>query len=97
MLPPGLTNSTTDMVARLYTPVVFSLLAASVSAKTSAAGSAAALITPSTYTVPGAFPTSAFTSYYNVPTQTASQVQPVIKDPVTVCTSQLLPAFVFSF
>ncbi|CAK5264824.1 unnamed protein product [Mycena citricolor] len=30
----------------------------------------------------GAFPTSLFTKYYNNPTQTASQLQPVIKDPV---------------
>ncbi|KAK7063751.1 SER THR protein phosphatase family protein [Favolaschia claudopus] len=38
--------------------------------------------TPSVFTVPGAFPTSLFTKFYNNPTQTASQVQPVIKDPV---------------
>ncbi|KAJ7110353.1 Metallo-dependent phosphatase [Mycena crocata] len=37
---------------------------------------------PSVFTVPGAFPTSAFTKYYNNPTGTASQVQPVVKDPV---------------
>ncbi|KAJ7775364.1 Metallo-dependent phosphatase-like protein [Mycena metata] len=38
---------------------------------------------PSTFTAPGAFPTSVFGSYYNDPTQTSSQVQPVISDPVT--------------
>ncbi|KAF7332972.1 Sphingomyelin phosphodiesterase [Mycena venus] len=38
---------------------------------------------PSTFTAPGAFPTSIFGSYYNDPTQTSSQVQPVISDPVT--------------
>ncbi|KAJ7361161.1 sphingomyelin phosphodiesterase [Mycena albidolilacea] len=38
--------------------------------------------TPSAFTAPGAFPTSMFTKYYNDPKQTASQVQPVIKDPV---------------
>ncbi|TRM70481.1 Metallo-dependent phosphatase-like protein [Schizophyllum amplum] len=43
---------------------------------------AAANIVPSTYTVPGAFPTSVFTAYYNNPTATAGQVQPVIEDPV---------------
>ncbi|KAJ7757507.1 sphingomyelin phosphodiesterase [Mycena metata] len=37
---------------------------------------------PSAFTAPGAFPTSLFTKYYNDPKQTASQVQPVIKDPV---------------
>ncbi|KAJ7292749.1 sphingomyelin phosphodiesterase [Mycena rebaudengoi] len=38
---------------------------------------------PSTFTVPGAFPTSLFDKYYNNPTQTASQVQPVVTDPVS--------------
>ncbi|KAH7917911.1 sphingomyelin phosphodiesterase [Leucogyrophana mollusca] len=37
----------------------------------------------SAYTVPGAFPTSVFASYYNDPTATSAQVQPVISDPVT--------------
>ncbi|KAJ7665113.1 sphingomyelin phosphodiesterase [Mycena polygramma] len=37
---------------------------------------------PSAFTAPGAFPTSMFTNYYNNPKQTASQVQPIIKDPV---------------
>ncbi|KAJ7721427.1 Metallo-dependent phosphatase [Mycena maculata] len=36
----------------------------------------------SAFTVPGAFPTAAFPKYYNNPTQTASQVQPIIEDPV---------------
>ncbi|KAF7370831.1 SER THR protein phosphatase family protein [Mycena sanguinolenta] len=36
----------------------------------------------SAFTAPGSFPTSMFTKYYNDPKQTASQVQPVIKDPV---------------
>ncbi|KAJ7146299.1 Metallo-dependent phosphatase-like protein [Mycena epipterygia] len=43
---------------------------------------ASAAGTPSAFTAPGKFPTSVFTKYYNNPTQTASQVQPVIKDPV---------------
>ncbi|KAJ6611473.1 Metallo-dependent phosphatase-like protein [Mycena sp. CBHHK59/15] len=38
---------------------------------------------PSTFTVPGAFPTSLFNKYYNNPTATASQVQPVVTDPIT--------------
>ncbi|KAJ7070534.1 sphingomyelin phosphodiesterase [Mycena amicta] len=36
----------------------------------------------SVFTAPGRFPTTMFTKYYNNPTQTAEQVQPVIKDPV---------------
>ncbi|KII93956.1 hypothetical protein PLICRDRAFT_695030 [Plicaturopsis crispa FD-325 SS-3] len=40
-------------------------------------------IQPSTYTVPGAFPTSAYDKYYNSPTATDAQVQPVISDPVS--------------
>ena len=39
---------------------------------------------PSTFTVPGTFPTSLYNSYYNDPTQTTEQVQPVISDPVSV-------------
>ncbi|EIW82649.1 Metallo-dependent phosphatase [Coniophora puteana RWD-64-598 SS2] len=37
----------------------------------------------STYIVPGQFPTSLFASYYNDPTATSAQVQPVVTDPVT--------------
>ena len=40
---------------------------------------------PSAFTAPGVFPTSLYSKYYNNPTQTASQVQPIISDPVTVC------------
>ncbi|PPQ64241.1 hypothetical protein CVT24_008644 [Panaeolus cyanescens] len=42
-----------------------------------------ASINPSTFTAPGAFPTTAFSKYYNEPTATSAQVQPVISDPVT--------------
>lgn len=38
----------------------------------------------SAYTVPGAFPTSLYSEYYNNPTATSAQPQPVISDPVTV-------------
>lgn len=38
---------------------------------------------PDTFTAPGAFPTSLYKSYFNSPTATAAQVQPVISDPVT--------------
>jgi sphingomyelin phosphodiesterase len=37
----------------------------------------------STFTVSGGFPTSLFEHYYNSPTATSAQVQPVISDPVT--------------
>ncbi|KIJ54050.1 hypothetical protein M422DRAFT_73723 [Sphaerobolus stellatus SS14] len=38
--------------------------------------------TPLTFTAPGAFPTSVYSKYYNSPTATSAQVQPVISDPV---------------
>ncbi|KAH9858229.1 sphingomyelin phosphodiesterase [Lenzites betulinus] len=38
---------------------------------------------PSAFTAPGAFPTSAYKHYYNSPTATSAQPQPVISDPVT--------------
>lgn len=38
---------------------------------------------PSSYAVPGAFPTSLYSHYYNNPTATSAQPQPVISDPVT--------------
>ncbi|KAH7914741.1 Metallo-dependent phosphatase-like protein [Hygrophoropsis aurantiaca] len=40
-------------------------------------------ISPSNYTAPGTFPTSVYAQYYNSPTATSAQVQPVISDPVT--------------
>jgi hypothetical protein len=44
----------------------------------------AASLAPLNFTVPGAFPTSIFSKYYNQPTATSAQVQPVVSDPVTV-------------
>ena len=41
---------------------------------------------PSSYTAPGAFPTQWYDSYYNDPTATSAQPQPVISDPVLVRT-----------
>jgi hypothetical protein len=38
---------------------------------------------PSSYAVAGAFPTSLYSHYYNNPTATSAQPQPVISDPVT--------------
>jgi len=38
---------------------------------------------PATYTVPGPFPTSLYESYYDDPTGTIAEPQPVISDPVT--------------
>lgn len=49
---------------------------------------------PSAFTVPGAFPTSVYSSYYNDPTQTSAQVQPVISDPVSVRISLLASKFI---
>ncbi|KAN0081691.1 hypothetical protein V8E55_009315 [Tylopilus felleus] len=43
----------------------------------------------STYTAPGEFPTSIYASYWNNPTATSAQPQPVISDPVT---STIFPA-----
>lgn len=40
---------------------------------------------PTAYTAPGAFPTSVYGKYWNDPTGTSAQPQPVITDPVTVC------------
>lgn len=39
---------------------------------------------PTAFTAPGSFPTSVYKHYYNNPTQTSEQVQPVITDPVLV-------------
>ena len=39
---------------------------------------------PTAYTAPGAFPTSLYASYYNDPTATSVEPQPVVSDPVTV-------------
>ncbi|KAL5530987.1 hypothetical protein ACEPAG_3863 [Sanghuangporus baumii] len=38
---------------------------------------------PSEFAAAGAFPTSVYKHYYNSPTQTSEQVQPIITDPVT--------------
>ncbi|KAJ7455920.1 Metallo-dependent phosphatase [Mycena galericulata] len=67
--------------SRLVRLVVFAILP-SVWAGTS---TASGISLPSAFTVPGAFPTAAFPKgqkYYNNPTQTASQVQPIIQDPI---------------
>ena len=45
---------------------------------------------PSSYTAPGAFPTQWYDSYYNDPTATTAQPQPVISDPVLVRTCTCL-------
>lgn len=48
-------------------------------------GNATIALGPSAFTVPGVFPTSVYRHYYNSPTATSAQVQPVISDPITVC------------
>lgn len=50
------------------------------------AGAASLHYGPSSYTAPGAFPTQWYDSYYNDPTATSAQPQPVISDPVLVRT-----------
>ena len=50
----------------------------------SALGASSLTYGPSTFTAPGTFPTSLYEHYYNSPTATSAQVQPVISDPVTV-------------
>ena len=45
---------------------------------------------PPSFAPPGPFPTSLYKSYYNNPTATASQPQPVISDPVLV---RIYPVF----
>lgn len=41
---------------------------------------------PSEFAAPGKFPTSIYGDYYNNPTETSAQVQPIITDLVTVST-----------
>ncbi|KAG1794909.1 sphingomyelin phosphodiesterase [Suillus plorans] len=52
-------------------------------AASSVQNSATTSTVPSSYVVPGAFPTSLYSHYYNNPTATSAQPQPVISDPVT--------------
>lgn len=49
-----------------------------------AAQSTAASPPPLAYAVPGVFPTSVYGAYYNDPTATTAEPQPIITDPVTV-------------
>ncbi|KAN0134393.1 Metallo-dependent phosphatase-like protein [Lactarius tabidus] len=55
---------------------------AALAAATQAPASTPLTYGPSSYAPPGPFPTSLYKSYYNNPTATASQPQPVISDPV---------------
>jgi len=48
------------------------------------AGAASLSYGPSSYAPSGAFPTQLYSSYYNDPTATTAQPQPVISDPVLV-------------
>lgn len=60
------------------------LLPALVAAQSSAASP------PLAYVVPGVFPTSVYSAYYNDPTATTAEPQPIITDPVTVSISLLV-------
>lgn len=64
--------------------MAMSLLLLSLSSTLQHANAANLTLGPSAFTAPGAFPTSVYSSYYNDPTQTSAQVQPVISDPVSV-------------
>ena len=42
--------------------------------------------TPTEYTAPGLFPTNAYSSYWNNPTDISTEPQPIIEDPLYVRT-----------
>jgi hypothetical protein len=76
--PPGrIRGSTLSEMARVFQLLVYAILALP---------SNAASYGPSSYAPPGTFPTSLYSSYYNDPTATSAQPQPVISDPVLVRT-----------
>ena len=77
------TSSTMAVLTLAFTSFVVSAATQVAFAQGSSSNSDVTL-GPSAFTVPGAFPTSVYSSYYNDPTQTSAQVQPVISDPVTV-------------
>ncbi|KAH9897978.1 sphingomyelin phosphodiesterase [Cubamyces lactineus] len=62
---------------------VFALLVIAFSAYAVAESETIDGLGPSAYTAPGAFPTSVYKHYYNSPTATSAQPQPVISDPVS--------------
>ncbi|KZT02507.1 sphingomyelin phosphodiesterase [Laetiporus sulphureus 93-53] len=64
------------MTRREYRTAAIALWVSSVAAQGN-------LLGPAAYTVPGPFPTSVYQSYYNDPTATSAEPQPVISDPVT--------------
>ena len=66
---------TLSEMARVFQLLVYAALALRVNAL---------IYGPSSYAPPGAFPTSLYNSYYNNPTATSAQPQPVISDPVLV-------------
>ena len=53
-------------------------------------GGGSGALGPTVFTAPGVFPTSLYKHYYNNPTATSAQPQPIITDPVTVCSSRFL-------
>jgi hypothetical protein len=69
------------------------LLCAAFAFKFQAAAAASLTYGPSTFAPPGAFPTRLYSSYYNDPTATSAQPQPVISDPVLVRTQFPPPLF----
>ncbi|GJE85857.1 sphingomyelin phosphodiesterase [Phanerochaete sordida] len=65
-------------VLDLAIPVVSTGLVAA-----AAAGNGPVSLGPSSFAVPGVFPTSVYKSFFNDPTATSAQPQPVITDPIT--------------
>ena len=81
------------MAYRMLATLSVSVLPALVVAQSSAASP------PSAYAVPGVFPTSVYGAYYNDPTATTAEPQPIITDPVTVSIShsvRILAEFVLT-
>ena len=52
---------------------------------------------PSSFVAPGVFPTTVYDHYYNDPTATTAQPQPIITDPVTVSTLSVNQPNLFFF
>ena len=70
---------------RLSNPILPALATVGlVSSAATTAGSVA--LGPSSFAVSGVFPKSVYSAYYNNPTATSAQPQPVISDPVLVST-----------
>jgi hypothetical protein len=63
--------------------ILFKLFACAAAA-TQAQAASSLTYGPPSFAAPGLFPASLYSSYYNNPTATAAQPQPIISDPVLV-------------